>query len=75
MTVAEKIQHYVQRLPADLQSEALHFIEYLFTKSGHTSPIRELREWSDLSLSYAMRGMEDENDPIYSASDLKVIFS
>lgn len=75
MTVAEKIQHFVHRLPAHLQSEALDFIEYLFTKAEQITPTHEIREWSELSLSYALRGMEDEEFPAYTPSDLKVTFS
>ena len=70
MAIAEKIQQYVQKLPASFQAEVLDFVEYLLAKAEH----REAREWSDLSLAFAMRGMEDEATPIYTAADLKVMF-
>jgi len=75
MTITEKIQEYVQKLPKSFQSEALDFIEYLLAKAENETSRRENREWSALSLSLAMRGMEVEDNPIYSVSDLKVIFS
>jgi len=31
--------------------------------------------WSDFSLGAAMRGMEDEDTPIYTVDDLKVVFA
>jgi hypothetical protein len=47
----------------------LDLIRYLLMKAER----QEAREWSSLSLSSAMRGMEDEN-PLYTLSDLKVMF-
>lgn len=70
MALTEKIQQYVQRLPASFQVEALHFVEYLLTRAEQ----REERDWSDMSLAFAMRGMEDEDTPLYTTADLKVVF-
>jgi hypothetical protein len=36
---------------------------------------QERRLWSNLSLSSAMRGMEEEDVPTYTTADLKVVFS
>jgi ribonucleotide reductase beta subunit family protein with ferritin-like domain len=70
MAITEKIQQYVQKLPAAFQAEVLDFVEYLFAKAER----QEAREWSDLSLAFAMRGMEDDASPLYTTADLKVIF-
>lgn len=74
MIVTDKIQEYVQRLPAPLQSEVLDFVEYLLSKAGRDIPRREPESWSDLSLSSAMRGMENEEKPSYTVADLKALF-
>ncbi len=75
MLEVERIQQYVQRLPAPLQAEVLDFIEYLLTRAERDAALQEERDWSDLSLAAAMRGMEDESFPVYTRADLKVVFS
>ncbi len=75
MIISERIQQYVQRLPASFQAEVLDFVEYLLAKAEREIRRREERAWSDLSLRSAMRGMEDEYTPTYTASDLKVMFA
>ncbi|MEW5766214.1 MAG: DUF2281 domain-containing protein [bacterium] len=75
MVISERIQEYVQRLPASFQAEVLDFVEYLLAKTDREILRREERAWSDLSLQSAMRGMEDEATPMYTASDLKVVFA
>jgi len=71
MTIAEKIQQYVRKLPSSAQVEVLEFVEYLLAKS-----VREKNsDWTDLSLTLAMRGMEDEVLPTYTTADLKVVFT
>jgi hypothetical protein len=69
MTLDQKIYQDVQKLPEYLQEELLDFISYLLMKAER----QEAREWSSLSLSSAMRGMEDE-EPLYTLTDLKVAF-
>ena len=71
MAITEKIQLYVQKLPSPFQAEALDFIEYLLAKAER----REDSDWSELSLTFAMRGMKDEETPTYTSADLKVIFA
>lgn len=73
MGVAEKIQQYIQKLPQPLQAEVLDFAEYLLSKVERET--EEEIDWSALSLASAMRGMEDEIDPVYTMADLKVVFS
>ena len=70
MTLDEKIQQYAQKLPLSFQEELLDFVQYLSMKAE----LQEKQEWSALSLSSAMRDVE--NEPVlYNLSDLKVAFS
>jgi len=69
MALEERIYQYVQALPVALQEELLDFIQYLLVKKER----QEKEEWSSLSLSLAMRGMEEE-EPQYTLADLKVVF-
>jgi hypothetical protein len=69
MSIAERININVKRLPESKQIEVLDFIEYLKSRAEK----EEYKEWNDLSLSSAMRGMEDEQSP-YSINDLKESF-
>ncbi|MDY7032409.1 MAG: DUF2281 domain-containing protein [Thermodesulfobacteriota bacterium] len=70
MSLAETIIKHVQALPESKQIEVLDFVEYLRSKAEK----QEITDWTDLSLSSAMRGMEDEQTP-YSLNDLKESFS
>ncbi len=74
MAVSDRIQQYVQRLPEKMQSEVLTFVEYLLAKSANSEAIQDERDWSGMSLSFAMRGMEQEETPEYSEADLKKTF-
>lgn len=70
MTLDEKIHRYAQKLPYSFQEELFDFVQYLLMKAEQ----QEKQDWASLSLSSAMRDMED--DPIlYSLSDLKVVFA
>jgi hypothetical protein len=69
MSLEEKIILHVQELPESEKAEVLDFIEYLMAKAGQ----KERRDWEDLSLSSAMHGMEDEENP-YSLGDLSESF-
>jgi hypothetical protein len=69
MTLDEKIQQYVQKLPRSFQEELLDFVEYLVMKAEQ----QEQQDWSSMSIASAMGGMEDESIS-YSISDLKVSF-
>ena len=75
MLLSERIQKYVQRLPSSSQAEVLDFVEYLLSKTDREIVEQEKRTWSSLSLSFAMRGMENEDAPEYTTSDLKVVYS
>jgi hypothetical protein len=69
VVLEEKIYQYIQSLPSAFQEELLDFIQYLLMKSEQ----QERQEWSSLALSFALRGMEEE-EPQYTLSDLKVTF-
>ena len=75
MVLSERIQQYVQRLPPSFQEEVLDFVEYLLAKADRAGVLQESRDWSHLSLSLALRGMEGEDTATYTTSDLKVAFS
>jgi hypothetical protein len=75
MAISEKINRYVQEMPESVQVEVLDFVEFLLKKSERTPPYQEEREWSELSLTLAMRGMETEDEPIYTPNDIKECFS
>ncbi len=68
MTVIEKIIKRVMALPDSAQAEILAYIEYLESRVGNTN--NERLDWSDLSLSQAMHGMEFEKSQ-YSLDDIK----
>ena len=61
---------HILALPESKQLEVLDFVEYLRSKAEK----QEIKDWTDLSLSSAIRGMEEEQTP-YSLNDLKESFS
>jgi hypothetical protein len=75
MDTVEKIHQHLQKLPDSLQGEVLNFIEYLLFKTEHEAARQEASDWSALSLTHAMRGMEDEATPPYTLEDLQERFS
>jgi hypothetical protein len=75
MSVTEKIYERVRQLPERTQAEVLDFVEYLFAKAERQQARREEQEWAQKSLSSAMRGMEEEKGPEYTADDLQERFS
>lgn len=70
MTLTEQIVQHLQTLPEPLKAEVLDFVEYLEVKSKKNE---EEMDWSALSLSFAMRGMENAHTP-YTIGDLKEHF-
>jgi len=71
--VIKKIHENVQKLPEPFQAEVLDFVEYLLAKSGREIVQHRETDWSNFSLTFAMRGMEDEDIPTYTMDDLKVV--
>jgi hypothetical protein len=75
MSLPEKILKHIQGMPESFQAEILDFVEYLESKIKKGQKVdREETEWSELSLSFAMRDMEEEYSP-YSLNDLKERFT
>ena len=70
MLIMDRIQQYLEKLPASFQAEVLDFVEYLATRASRETVRREARDWSSLSLAYSMSGMEDE-ETLYTTRDLK----
>lgn len=71
MSTVEKINFHVQQLPQPLQIEVLNFIEFLASKLSPENSRQAELSWSQFSIAQAMRGMEDEDAPVYDQSDLK----
>lgn len=69
MTVAEVLYNKIQNLTPIEQSEVLDFVEFIHIK--HTKSPKD--NFSDLSLSMAMKGMEDEPAE-YTLEDIKEKF-
>ena len=75
MTTLESIHQYAQMLPDSLQQEVLDFVRFLlFKREQEIAPEQDDIEWSNFSLASAMRGMGDEDTPVYTAADLKEVF-
>ncbi len=70
MTLDEKIHRYAQKLPYSFQEELFDFVQYLLVKAEQ----QEKQDWASLSLSSAMRDMEDETT-LYSMSDIRISFA
>ena len=70
MTLDEKIHRYAQKLPYSFQEELFDFVQYLLAKAEQ----QEKQDWTSLSLTSAMRDMEDE-PTLYSISDIRVSFA
>ena len=70
MTLDEKIHQYTQKLPYSFQEELFDFVQYLLMKAEQ----QEKQDWASLSLTAAMRDIEDE-PALYSISDIQVSFA
>lgn len=70
MTLDEKIRQYAQKLPRSFQEGLFDFVQYLLMKAEQ----QEKQDWASLSLSSAMRDLEDE-PALYSISDIRVNFA
>lgn len=74
MSLTDIIEQYVEKLPPSFQSEVLDYIKYLLIKAEQESTRNEEKEFSNFSLTSAMRGMENEDEPVYNITDLKATF-
>ena len=70
MTLDEKIHEYAQKLPYSFQEELFDFVQYLLMKAEQ----QEKQDWASLSLSSAIRDIEDE-PALYNISDIRVAFA
>ena len=70
MTLDEKIHRYAKKLPYSFQEELFDFVQYLLVKAEQ----QEKQDWASLSLTSAIRDMEDE-PALYSMSDIRVAFA
>ena len=69
MVMSQKIHEYIEKLSPAYEEEIVDFLAYLLSKSERD----ENRDWSKMSIAYAMRDMEDEPSE-YSIADLKVVY-
>ncbi|MBV6402406.1 MAG: hypothetical protein CNIPEHKO_02717 [Anaerolineales bacterium] len=69
MVMNQTIQNYIEKLPASYQETVVDFLAFLLSKAEREQDV----EWSNISLTYAMRDMEDEPSE-YSIADLKVAY-
>jgi hypothetical protein len=69
MLMDKTIQTYIEKLPPSYQEEVVDFLAYLLAKAEREQD----KEWSNVSLTYAMRDMEDESSE-YTIADLKVVY-
>lgn len=74
MAVSDRIHEEVKKLPELLQTEVLDFVQYLALKMQRESASEDEFAATGLSLSLAMRGMDDEDTPSYSTQDLREAF-
>ena len=74
MSTVEETVRLMKGLPDKLQAEVRDFVKSLRGR-GDGEVIDQDRDWMSISLSSAMRGMENEESPTYSTSDLKEVFS
>jgi len=68
MTTTETITREIETLPEGARAEVLEFVKHFVSKVADGRD--EDTDWSELSVSQAMRGMESETSP-YSEDDLK----
>lgn len=66
MKTVDRIYEETRALPETVQREVLDFVEYLAHKLQ-----KENAGWSELSVTAALRGLEDEVWPEYRNEDMK----
>ncbi len=71
----EKVLGEVSRLSVQDRQALAEFLQAELAKGYDSDSAAEKEIFSNLSLAMAMRGMESENGPEYSDSDLKESFS
>jgi len=72
MKTVDKINRTVKKLPERSQEEVLDFVEFLLSKAENIEDYTyDTQNWNKFSLNAAMRGIEDNDMPNYSESDIK----
>ena len=71
METIDRINQRIKRLPEKSQKEVLHFVEFLLSKAGKLEEDYNSTDWNKFSLDQAMKGLENDDMPEYSKSDLK----
>ncbi len=75
MITEQLIQQQLHALPAGYHEELLDFMSFLQIKAERDRMTQEENDnWLGLSLSAAMRGMEDE-EAIYAPADVRIYFT
>jgi len=69
--IFEQIVNGIHTFPYQMQVEVLDFIGYLKNKLATEQERKEDVEWSHLSLTNALKDIDDENEEEYSEADLK----
>jgi hypothetical protein len=69
--IFKQIVNGIQTFPYQMQVEVLDFIGYLKSKLAIEQARMEEVEWSHLSLTNAVKDIEDEKEEEYSEADLK----
>lgn len=75
MTTIDRITSKIKKLPEKSQKEVLLFVEFLLSKSGEMGEETEGQLWSRFSLEQAMRGLENDDLPEYTTTDLQEKYS
>ncbi len=72
--VADLISEHVEHLPGDMQAEVLDFVQYLEAKRLNQEVELERKEFLEVSLKNAIKGMET-GEIEYSEKDIKEHFN
>jgi len=74
MPAIEKIDEYLAQMPAPLQAEVLHYVEFLWGKLQSVERDKDDLLWQELSLASALRDLDEADEVTYSIDDLKEKF-
>jgi hypothetical protein len=73
VTTTQGIVQHLMSLSESARQEVLDFVEFLESREAEEVARQDNAQWSRLSLTSAMRGMEGKDSP-YTLSDLKEVF-
>ncbi|MFA4957674.1 MAG: hypothetical protein WC556_11965 [Candidatus Methanoperedens sp.] len=69
--IFKQIVNNIQTFPYQMQVEVLDYIGYLKSKLALEQARKEEVDWSHLSLTNAVKDIDDENEEEYTEADLK----